>query len=161
MKTIKVVPTITTGVAYVANDQIGGVQDLTEAERVSRLLPSGAIRKIGRGAEMLGISIVDKASQSPGFHSLFFNDLPAVAGDANPMSITDAEMDDKYIGKAYVDPTEWIALATNSIIAVENGLYLASKRDPSKFLYAVVMVTNTPTFASASDLVFRYNFREL
>lgn len=160
MKTVKVTPTITAAL-YTANDQLGGIQDLSASEVLNRLTPSGPLRKIERGTRLKTVTIVDKAIQNAAIEIFFFNSLPVVAGDANAMSLTDAEMTDKFIGKVAIAALDWGTLALNSAVSKEVDLLLASKDYPSAYIYAVPMVTTTPTYVSTSDLVFTYVFEEL
>lgn len=148
VKNIEVTPTVSNGVAYTAQDQVGGIQTLTAACLGKK-----------RSAAVSSVVVVDKSSQSAALTIFFFDELPTVASvDNGGISITDAEMADKCIGWLAVPAANYTAVTGNttaSVNAAASGLYLVSN-ETSGNIYAVVKTTGTPTYTSTTDLVFKY-----
>lgn len=147
---IEVTPTVSTSPAYTAEDQVGGIQTLTRA----------CLSK-NRGATLVSVAVHDAGKQSAALVVFFFDELPTVASvDNGTITITDAEMADKCIGTVTVPAANYTNVAGSSIAtlpASSCGLYLKSK-DINGALYVVVKTTGTPTYASTTDLTFRYSF---
>lgn len=144
---VSATPTIDTN-AYSANDQVGGLQTLASAVRT------------GIGTCILeSITILDKAAQSAAIQVLFFNASPTIASSNNAaIDITDAEMV-KFIGSVTIAATDYVTTASNSASTTKNiQLPLAPASGTS--LFAVAKTTGTPTYGSASDLIFTYNFKQ-
>ena len=153
---IEVIPTVSTSPAYTAEDQVGGIQTLTNA-----------CRSKGAGATLISLTVHDAGKQSAALTVFFFDELPTVASvDNGAITITDAEMADKCIGTISLTAANYVNVAGSSIVtapASSTGLYMKSKTDKvsgaaSGNLYAVVKTTGTPTYASTTDLTFRYSF---
>lgn len=106
---------------------------------------------------LLSVAIVDKAKQSAAFDILFFNALPTVASvDNGALSITDAEMASKYIGRVHILATDYVNTASNSDASVYGiGLLMQGAETNTLKLYAVCQAIGTPTYTSTSDLTIR------
>lgn len=153
---IEVTPTVSTSPAYTAEDQVGGIQTLT-----------GACRAAGSGATLVSVVVHDSGKQSAALSIFFFDELPTVASvDNGAITITDAEMADKCIGVVSLAAASYVNVAGSSIVtgpASSTGLYMKSKTKGQSGaqagnLYAVVKTTGTPTYASTTDLIFKYSF---
>lgn len=153
-KTIEITPTVSASSAYTAEDQVGGIQTLT-----------AACASAGRGSALMSLVVTDSGKQSAALSIFFFDELPTVASSDNAaIDITDAEMADKCIGVVTLAAASYVAVANSSVVASANiNLLLKSKTTAvsgatSGNLYAVVKTTGTPTYASTSDLCFKYSF---
>jgi hypothetical protein len=147
---LEITPTVSASSAYTAEDQVGGIQTL-----------DAACQSQGSGATLVSLVVTDKGKQNAALSVFFFDELPTVASvDNGAITITDAEMADKCIGVVSLAAASYVEVAGNSVVtapASSTGLYLKS-RDANGKLYAVVKTTGTPTYASTSDLVFKYSF---
>jgi hypothetical protein len=145
--TIQVTPTVTAA-AYSANNQVGGIQTLTKA-----------CYDVNRFSELAQLTITDKGAQSAALSILLFDQLPTVASsDKVAFDITDAEVAGKCIGNITIAATDYVATASNSVACKTFALPIASQNNAGN-LYAVVKTTGTPTYASTSDLTFKWVFR--
>lgn len=147
---IEVTPTVSTSPAYTAEDQVGGIQTL-----------GNACRQQGGGATLISVAVHDKAKQSAALVLFFFDELPTVASSDNAaVDVTDAEMAGKCLGSVTVAATNYVNVSGSSMATVNSpntALYMKSQDADGK-LYVVVKTTGTPTYASTSDLTFRYSF---
>lgn len=156
---IAVTPTISTS-AYTALDQVGGIQTLAVLNAQSKA--TDAACQDMTVSYLMGLKIIDKASQNAPFTIYFFNQLPTVASvDNAALSIVDAQSPKcigfvKVTAANYAGPAEW-SIADVPFSDVMKSLKSATDDGP---LYAVVQTTGTPTYASTSDLTFKYYFSQ-
>lgn len=147
---IEVIPTVSTSPAYTAEDQVGGIQTL-----------SNVCRAQGYGATLVSLVVTDRAKQSVALSCFFFDELPTVTSvDNGSIDISDAEMADKCIGVVSLSAASYVNVSLNSVVTAGSGgtgLYLKSKDADGK-IYVVVKTTGTPTYASTTDLLFKYSF---
>lgn len=148
---IVVTPTVSTSPAYTAGDQVGGIQTLPGA-------------CLGRAVStLLSVSVVDKASQNAALTIFFFNQLPTIASSDNAaFDLTDANMLN-CVGAVTIAATDYQSSSSNSVATIKMGscglAVMSSVTDSnSGALYAVAKTTGTPTYASTTDLQFRYVF---
>lgn len=147
---IEVTPTVSTSPAYSAEDQVGGLQTLDGAAATDRKVTT-----------LVTIVVVDKGKQNAALAILFFDSEPTVVSvDNGAVDVSDAELASKCVGSVDVAATDYEALANASVATVKAsslGLAMKSKNSSGK-LYALVKTSGTPTYASTSDLVFKYVF---
>lgn len=145
---VSATPTISTS-AYSATFQLGGLQTLTSAVRTS-----------GGAAVLHSITILDKASQNADINIYFFNQSPTIASsDRTALDISDSEMASKCIGVIKVNGSNYTNLLNNSAVTNTNvGLLLQASGSTS--LFAIAQIAVSATYASTTDLVFRYHFLE-
>jgi hypothetical protein len=143
---IEVTPTVDTS-AYGSGDHVGDLQTL-----------SGVNADGGQACFLRTLVVVDKAKQKAALSVLFFDESQTIASSDNgALDITDAEMVDKCIGYVAVAAADYKDLNANSVATVKDvGLMLKPKKDGK--LYAIVLSGGTPTYGSASDLCFKYQF---
>lgn len=147
---IRVTPTISTG-AYTANDQVGGIQTLTDA------CADGAVK-------LNSLCIIDKDSEAAAGMTLhFFSSLPTVVSvDNGALDISDAEIASKCIGVLSVPSSSFVAVGGCKVATVKDiNLDLFSTHSDTEGnktgnIYVVVSSVDTPTFTATSDLVFSY-----
>ena len=154
-KFVEVTPTISTS-AYTANDTVGGLQTLT-----------GVASDADGGCVLRSLTITDKAAQSAALTLFFYSDDPTLAADNAAYSESDADNAAKCIGHVTIAAGDYQTSALNSTACVKNiGLVLkcqetGSNAEPrSGKIYVGVKTTGTPTYASTTDLVFKYSFEQ-
>lgn len=131
--------------AYSAGGQMGSV--LTLVAGADNVNFSGAV---------LSLVVIDKAKQSSALDVLFFNASPTLTStDNTALSISDAEMEAKFIGRVSIAATDYTATAVNSDATVKAVGLLSQGTPASTSLFAVVQSQGTPTYTSASDLVIK------
>lgn len=142
-KSIRVTPTISTG-AYTAQDQVGGLQTITNGLRINT--------KTGAG---LSLTIIDKSKQGAEIVVFFFKSAPTIdSSDNAAIDIDDADIAAHCIGWAKVDTYE--STAAESVgVATSVNLHLTTD-DAQGDLFAVAKTNGTPTYAGTTDLVFVY-----
>lgn len=145
---IKNTPTVSTSPAYTANDQLGGLQTL-----------SNAVRGAGSNGIVMSVAICDKAKQSQPLNILFFDAIPTITSTDNGiLDISDSEMALKCIGKISIAATDYVTLNLNSFAAVTAiADEIASTTGD---LYAIAQTTGTPTYVSTTDLTFIYGIED-
>lgn len=153
--TIDVTPVVSNAVAYTANDQVGGIQTLSNA-----LLDSHA------GATLMDVTIVDKDNQKAVMDIFFFDSLPTVTSVDNGAIAMSAANSLKSIGWATVAAADYKSYAAQAVASVGN-LWKVLTALPqagqvtginAKTLYAIAATRGTPTYTSTTALLFRYKF---
>ena len=143
---VSVTPTITAG-AYTALDIVGAIQTIAAATRVS-----------GEPTVLQSIVITDKAALTQAMTIWFFNANPAAGTYTDNLALTIHDTDlAMCVGFVKVAATDYASAAANSVATVRNiGLPLMPA---ATSLFAIAQATSTaPTYASTSDLTFRYSF---
>ena len=142
---ISVTPAITAG-AYVANDCIGGKQEIALAARIS-----------GAPITLQSLVITDLAIQNAAINIFVFAGNPATGTytDGDELDLDDTDFA-QLVGIVKTGDGEWTSAKDNSIFQLTNiGLVI----DPlTTSIYAIAKVTGTPTYASVADLTFKYGF---
>jgi hypothetical protein len=147
---IEVTPTVSASAAYTAADQVGGLQTL-----------SGAASAQNCVAQLLSVTVVDKAKQKAALTIFFFDESPTIASvDNGAYDLTDAQCVDKCKGYVKVAVADYQDSSSNSVACVTSTLAMKSLTEGGT-LYAVAMTTGTPTYAAVSDLVITYVFNWL
>ncbi len=146
-KVISVTPTVSASPDYQANDQVGGVQTLTDA----------AIA--GRATKLISLSVLDKAAQGAALQIVFCTALPTLAsGDNEAFDLTDANMA-KCKGHVAIGTGDYQASASNTLASVK-GINLILESGNAGIIYAVAKTTGTPNLGATDDLVFTYAFEQ-
>lgn len=153
-------PTVSSGVAYTAGDQVGGILDLA-TRKDGNIVVQGACYAQDAVSTLLSLAVHDKDTQNADLVIFFFNALPTVASvDNGALTISDAEMASKCIGTARVTAAQYDTVASSSIASVpmpSAALAMLSKEHAGP-LYAVMKTTGTPTFTSTTALTVRFLF---
>ena len=148
-KHITATPTIDAAI-YGSGDRLGSIITLTDA-----------VDSSSDGAVLKTLIIVDSAVQSLGIDVLFFNALPTIgSADNAALSLTDAEMASKFIGRVVVVAADYTALALNSV-AVKNQIEaLMIPALGSRDLYCVLQARGTPTYGATTALTVKFLFEQ-
>lgn len=143
---VTITPTVDTNI-YASGDQIG----------VANELPNMCDSSGSDTLTIQDVIVLDKAKQKAAFDILFFNDSPTLASADNAaLSITDAEMAAKFIGRVSVAAADYKDTASNSDMTRTNiGLLVKGAGAGRRSLWCVLQSQGTPTYTSASDLVIR------
>jgi hypothetical protein len=155
---VAVTPTVSANAAYTANDQVGGIQTLTNAIRPERDDHVGSF--------LTDLVVVDSDGQGAAIDIFFFNSLPTVASTDNAaISITAAQLQDKCLGSVTVATGDYVACGSIKVATVKNvGLRCvsASSSDPQTQcnIYAVACTRGTPTYTTTSAVTFKYSFAQ-
>lgn len=150
-----VTPVISTS-AYTAQDQVGGVQTLTNVIRQDS--------NLGYGTAMLtNVKIVDKAKQSAALEIWFFQNSPTMAGSDNAaFDLTDANLVlAGYLGHVVIAATDYSTSTSNAVAIIKNQnieIDVPSTSTTPSSIYACMKTTGTPTYGSTSDLILTYTF---
>lgn len=141
------VPTVSSGVAYTAQDQVGGIQTIANV-----FTGSGSGR-------VVQIVVSDASAQSAALNFLFFDALPVVASvDNGALDITDAEMADKCVGSVTLAAANYITLSGNTLGTIRDlNLVVKNDKNSTRSLYVVCSTTGTPTYTSTTALAIRYS----
>jgi hypothetical protein len=142
---VQVTPTISSSPAYTSGDCIGGLQEITNAARVS-----------GGSGVLQAVTILDKTqAQRSAIDLLFFDRSVTVAGDNAAVATSDADM--AYcLGVITIGPynTAWPGTPLNSLSTLIN-INLPFVLTATS-LYCQAVARSTPTYTSTSDLIFSY-----
>lgn len=143
-------PTISSAAtAYAANDQIGDIQTL-EAGHPAR----------ARGMVVLqSFTLVDAGKQNAEIDVLFFNSHVTAVADNAAADFSDASLKSCCVGHITVTSYDYVDVASASVACLRNvGLMMEPAQ--SSTVYAVPVTRGTPTYTSASDLIFKYGFAQ-
>lgn len=140
-----VTPPITAGV-YHANDVIGGIMEIPLAARSA-----------GKPVTLISLVINDKTLQAPALQLWFFTANPAAGTYTDNAALTVHATDLALCcGVISTGDGAWYAAAANGVFTFP---WVGLKCKPSgTSLFCIARVTGTPTFASVSDLTFRFAF---
>jgi hypothetical protein len=136
--------------AYAVGDQIDGLQQITNAVDAS-----------GDTATIQSVTIVDKDSVSSVLDILFFNDQPTVSSADNvSLNISDADMQEKFLGSVRIAAADYITTAANSVATVKNiGLVVNSVKSATNAngtsIWAILRSAGTPTWTGTQSLTLR------
>jgi hypothetical protein len=153
--TIKVTPTVSNAVAYTANDQVGGVQTLTNVAADSK-----------SGVTLYDLAIVDLDNQKAAMDIFFFDQLPSPTSvDNGAFTITAADAG-KLVGHVVVAASDYKSSASQAVASVGNIWKIFNPSLPTgavtgitaKNLYAIAVTRGTPTYTGTSKLTFIYKF---
>lgn len=142
-----ITPTIavSTG-AYSAGDSIGG-----------KITLSGVARQAGRGATLRNIHILDRAAQSLVGSILLFNADPTAATITDNAAFVYSTDDLKEVARIPVAAADFVTINSKQVADLSfypRAISLPAGTD----LYAVFVVTSTPTFAAATNLQISFGF---
>ena len=150
---IRVTPTISAASAYTANDQVGGIQTLTNAVASDNDF----------AAKLSSLVVIDVDSEGAALDLHFFSALPTVVSvDNGALDIADAQMSGKYIGTVHVATGDYITVAGSKVATKKDinldlvSTDLNTEGNKSNKLYVVVSTPGTPTYTAVSDLTFSY-----
>lgn len=142
---VTVTPTITAG-AYHANDICGGIQTIANASRVS-----------GKPTILQSLVLSDLAMQSAAFTIFLFSANP---GTGTYTDNAECDIDDTdlglCVGAISSSDGQWLNGKDNGIFVINNIGLIMTPAITS--LFAIVKLIGAPTFASTSDLKFKYGF---
>ncbi|HNA61497.1 MAG TPA: hypothetical protein PKW79_00265 [Rhabdochlamydiaceae bacterium] len=158
-----VTPTISVSPAYTAEDQIGGVNTITNAFKViarpqfDPKTAQGFQNQQQNGKIVIqSIHLIDKAKVNQTVVCYFFNQQPSMTSvDNGAFDLTDAEML-KCVGWVSLDSGYESSSSNASTTKTNIGLLI--KQDPAattNSIWMVAKIKGAGTFASTTDLVFQ------
>lgn len=147
LKTITLQPTIST-TAYAAGQVLGGVMTLT-----------GALRTAILSGTWMGIQVVEKSTQKSPMDIVLFTQSPTGANFTDHAAAVWTLDYDKIIGINNIVAANYSTLATSCGVCLGN-LNKRVLSTSSGNLYAVAICNGTPTYASASHLLFTFYFEQ-
>lgn len=138
---VVVTPTITvsTTPAYSAGDSIGGKITLANAVRIS-----------GGITLLQSIMILDQANQKPTGTILLFNADPSAATITDNAAFVFSTDDLKLVAAIPVTTADYVTINSKAVAMLRN--LGAEVKAAATTLYAVFVVTSTPTFVATTDL---------
>ena len=143
---VSVTPTVTAG-GYTALDIVGAIQTIAAATRVS-----------GEPTILQSITVTDLNKQNVELTIFFFNANPGTGTYTDNLALTIHDTDMALcIGEVQVLAADYRSAAASSVATIANiGLPLMPA---ATSLFAIAQASGAaPTYASVSDLVFKYGF---
>lgn len=141
--------------AYAAGDQVGPAS----TKLLDLTIPIQGVTRL------VSVKVIDKSKQKAALDIMFFNSLPTnTTVDNAALDISDTEMVNKFVGLISVATADYKDLANNSVAAVvlPNGMPMRATTNTAspagKSLWFTVCSRGTPTYTSASDLTFVFEF---
>lgn len=157
---IEVTPTITTSSAYTIEDQIGGVQTLSQTLTDPFGLPATvtACGQKNKSATLQTVVVTDKAKQRASLTIYVFDESPTVAGDKTAYGLTDAELADKCKGSAkiYAGDYDDVSSATVATGRLDGATSFMSKATNGELYVVAKMSSSNCQYTSTTDLTFTY-----
>lgn len=145
---VSATPTVTASSAYSSGNCVGTSQTLTNACRTS-----------GGAVTLAGIVITDKANQKAALTILILDAAPGgtYTDKSSPTLATDLG---KVVAHVTVAASDYVTVGSDSkaVASLANLNRVCINNESGRNLYAVVLATGTPTYASTSDLTFKYKF---
>jgi hypothetical protein len=137
---LRVTPTISAGAIYAAGDTVGDKITLTNAVRVS-----------GGTGILQDLLVIDKANQKANLEILIFESDPSAATITDNAAFVFSTDIAKLIQRISIASSDYVtinSIAIASMSSIGKVLYANGSRN----LYAVIINTGTPTYATTSDL---------
>lgn len=149
---VSVTPTVTAGAAYNATtkNSVGGKQTLP-----------GAVPISGGVAILQSVLVLDKANQKAPLTILLFNGDPTGGTYTDNGQVNLSTDLAKVIRRINVTAGDYETIdnsGTDYAIAEIGAISKLVKASSGTSLYAVIITTGTPTYASTSDLTLRFGF---
>lgn len=130
--------------AYEAGDAVGGKITITSAMRTS-----------GGTGILQSIHLVDKANQKAAMELLIFDSDPSAATITDDTAFAYSTDISKQIARIPIAASDYTTI--NSIATVNlGGLSKVLKASGSTNLYAALVTTGTPTYASTTDIIITF-----
>jgi hypothetical protein len=146
--TVSVTPTITAG-SYAANAGVGGKMTLTNA-----------LRAASTGGTWQSLLVTDKNNAKAQFNVLMFNYDPTSGSYTDRSAIILGSDLSKVIRNVTVSTADYQTVSGSIAVADINVMQTVMAGSSNGTLYATVMTTGTPTYASTSDLTFQFGFQQ-
>lgn len=143
---ISVTPVISASSIYAANDVVGTKMELALAGRVS-----------GMPVTLQSLVITDLAMQNAALNIFIFQGNPATGTytDNLELDIDDTDMI-QCVGVLSTTDGQWLSAKDNSVFTMQNiGLIILPT---TTSVWFVAKTTGAPTYATTSDLVFKFGF---
>ncbi len=145
---IEITPTVSNGVAYTANDAVGGKNTI-----------SNFFQYTGQYARLTNFVILDKDAQNVVYQIFLFNDDYTEPADNAAFSVSDADMLKMMGCVLTATGTNNISLSGNLIVASgQASLLPVLVKSATANLYVQLRTTGTPTYTSTSALTVRLFF---
>lgn len=148
-KVVTVNPVVDTGI-YVALEIIGGILTITDAMSAT-----------GGSGILQSIVLTDDDNEKAAFDILLFNASPSGGTYADQGAFVHAAGDlPKLIGRIQVLASDWLTVVAGSlaVATIRNIALPVSAATGSTNLYALVILTGTPTYTATSDLTIKFGF---
>lgn len=141
------VPTLTASSAYSSGNCIGGKQTISNVA----LYTSGKVF-------LSCLSLYDKSNSKPALTVLYFCGDPTAATITNKTNFVWSTDVAKFVGKVDIAVGDWetyngVAICTKNALALGPIACVGNRN-----VYAAVVTTSTPTFASTTDMGFIHSF---
>lgn len=135
--------------AYASGDLISDVVEI-----------SGVFRSLDGVAELVSVSLLDKADQKVALF-LAFQDIATSLGTINGApNISDANLLTSFISQVPIAATDYVDYGGASVATLRNvGLPLLGGGVSTSLWCGIINSTGTPTYGAAGDLVARMAFR--
>jgi hypothetical protein len=143
-----IVPTIVvTAGAYGANDVVGGVIELPKV-----------FRQEGRTVVLQDVFVLDAADQDPVLEILLFDQEPEQTYTNDAAMPTLDEDIDKIVARVSVAAASYVTVGGLAAAYADDLGHPIKAAKGLSSLWAVIVVTSTPTFAAVDDLRVRFGF---
>ncbi len=157
----KFTPVVSVSPAYTAEDQVGGVNLLTDM-----------VAADGGTCLLQSVVVTDSAKQKAALTLYFFDDVPTITSvDNGAFDLLDAQLALTCIGHVLIPAANYQDSSSNSEATVTDvGLVLKSNAGHNtasppagsnkRSLWCVVKTTGTPTYAAVSDLTIKLGIEQ-
>lgn len=134
----------TTATTYAAGDAVGGKITITNAMRVS-----------GGTGVLQSIQIIDKGNQKAALELLIFDSDPTAATITNDAAFAYSTDLSKQIARIPIAASDYTTIDSKATVSL-GGIGKVLKASGSTNLYAALVTTGTPTYASTSDIIITF-----
>lgn len=117
------------------------------------LVAKGALAAEGL---LTSIVVVDVDNEGIQIDFVFFDTAPTGTYTKNGASAIDAADTSKIIGKASILITEYITIGTDKIGTTANPVNIQLPARATNDLHILAIARGTPTFAAATDVIFKF-----
>lgn len=143
---VAVIPAVSTTPAYSSGDCVGG-----------KLTLSNAVRVGAGGALLTDLMVLDKGNQKAPLTLLIYDANPSAATLTDNAALVNSTDDVKVLGKVNITAADYETVNTKAYAHIRNIAAICIPASGTT-LYAALLTTGTPTYASTSDLKLRFKF---
>lgn len=145
--TIIITPTVSTTPAYTPNDNVGG-----------KLTLANAVGAAGGLSVLQSVKVLDRSNQKAALTILLFgDDLASTLTDNAQPTISDADIS-KLIGQVTIGASDYVTVdhAGTDFAIAEKVISTTVSPAAGTTLYAAIITTGGPTYATAGALTLRF-----
>lgn len=154
-RTVAQTPTITSGSAYAAGNQLGGIMTFANVIRQETGLQFSTCK-------LMEVTVLDADKQNSAIDIWLFNQSPTVtSADKQAFAMTAANQAAQCIGVVTIGSTTYssaAAVSTATAVNLQKFIHIPGTVANPANVYAIAIVRGTPTYTTTTSVQFQFSF---